>query len=57
MALYEDATAVAHLSHLWELFRIIGSHHELYQVTEEIERIVGRPPQTLRQFTATGARP
>src|SRR4051794_13856331 len=48
MALYEDATAVEHLSHLWELFRLIGSHHELYQVTEEIERIGGHPPGTLR---------
>jgi uncharacterized protein YbjT (DUF2867 family) len=57
MALYEDATAVEHLSHLWELFRIIGSHHELYQVTEAIEQIGGRAPQTLREFTAARPRP
>jgi uncharacterized protein YbjT (DUF2867 family) len=50
MALYEDPTAVEHLSHLWELFRTIGSHHDLYRVTETIERIGGRPPQTLREF-------
>jgi uncharacterized protein YbjT (DUF2867 family) len=50
MALYADPVAVEHLSHLWALFRAIGSHHELYEVTEAIERIGGRPPQTLREF-------
>jgi uncharacterized protein YbjT (DUF2867 family) len=49
--LYDDSTAVEHLSHLWELFRTIGSGHDLYQVTETIEQIGGRPPQTLREFT------
>ncbi|MGW4639019.1 NmrA family NAD(P)-binding protein [Sphaerisporangium sp. NPDC004334] len=52
MALYEDAVAVEHLSHLWELFRLIGDHHELYEVTEAIERLGGRPPETLRAFVA-----
>jgi uncharacterized protein YbjT (DUF2867 family) len=51
MPLYQDATAVEHLSHLWELFRTIGGHHELYEVTEAIEQFGGRPPQTLREFT------
>jgi hypothetical protein len=51
MRLYQDPVAVEHLSHLWELFRTIGSHHDLYQVTEAIERIGGRPPRTLREFT------
>ncbi|MGI8329263.1 NAD(P)H-binding protein [Actinomadura scrupuli] len=48
--LYRDPTAVEHLSHLWELFRTIGSGHHLYQVTEAIQQIGGRPPQTLREF-------
>jgi uncharacterized protein YbjT (DUF2867 family) len=52
MALYDDATAVEHLSHLWELFRAIGSGHDLYRVTEAIERIGGSPPQTLHEFAA-----
>jgi uncharacterized protein YbjT (DUF2867 family) len=52
---YEDTTAVEHLSHLWELFRVIGSGHDLYQVTEAIEQIGGRPPQTLEEFTRTRA--
>lgn len=56
-ALYGDATVVEHLSHLWELFRAIGGGHELYQVTEAIERIGGRPPRTLHDFTATRPRP
>jgi uncharacterized protein YbjT (DUF2867 family) len=50
MALYGDPVVVEHLSHLWELFRIIGGHHDLYEVTEAIERIGGRPPRTLREF-------
>jgi uncharacterized protein YbjT (DUF2867 family) len=53
MALYADAVAVEHLSHLWALFRAIGSHHDLYQVTEAIERFGGHPPQTLREFART----
>jgi uncharacterized protein YbjT (DUF2867 family) len=50
--LYRDATTVEHLSHLWQLFKDIGAHHELYEVTEAIERIGGRPPLTLPEFTA-----
>ncbi|MBF8184665.1 NAD(P)H-binding protein [Nonomuraea sp. K274] len=51
--LYGDPVAVEHLSHLWAIFRFIGSgHHPLYGVTESIERIGGRPPVTLREFTA-----
>jgi uncharacterized protein YbjT (DUF2867 family) len=50
MSLYGDAHVVAHLDKLWELFRLIGSHHELYQVTESIEDFGGRAPGTLAQF-------
>jgi uncharacterized protein YbjT (DUF2867 family) len=53
--LYGDAVVVEHLSHLWELFRAIGGHHELYEVTESIERIGGRPPLTLQEFTRAAA--
>jgi uncharacterized protein YbjT (DUF2867 family) len=56
LGLYHDPHTVEHLSKLWEIFRLIGSGHDLYQVTEEIERIGGRPPQTLSDFTA-GWRP
>jgi uncharacterized protein YbjT (DUF2867 family) len=49
--LYGDAVAVEHLTHLWELFRVIGGGHELYEVTPAIERIGGRPPLTLGEFT------
>ncbi len=50
--LYRDAVTVEHLSHLWALFKAIGSGHDLYQVTESIERFAGRPPLTLRDFTS-----
>jgi hypothetical protein len=51
MALYGDPYAVEHLSHLWAIFRFIGSaHHPLYEVTESIERVGGRPPVTLSKF-------
>ncbi|MFC8125876.1 NAD(P)H-binding protein [Streptomyces sp. NPDC057302] len=50
MSLYGDAHVVAHLDKLWELFRLIGSHHELYEVTPSIERFGGRAPGTLREF-------
>ncbi|MEU5952452.1 NAD(P)H-binding protein [Streptomyces sp. NPDC047525] len=50
MSLYGDAHVVAHLDKLWELFRLIGAHHELYQVTEAIERFGGREPGTLAEF-------
>lgn len=50
--LYRDPYTVEHLTHLWAIFRFIGSgHHPLYGVTESIERIGGRPPVTLREFT------
>lgn len=55
METYQDPTAVEHLSHLWELFRAIGSGHDLYRVTEAIERIGGRPPRTLEEFTGSRA--
>ncbi|MFD4475351.1 NmrA family NAD(P)-binding protein [Streptomyces sp. NPDC058471] len=48
--LYGDTHVVAHLDKLWELFRLIGSHHELYEVTPSIERFGGRAPGTLREF-------
>ncbi|TGB14832.1 NAD(P)H-binding protein [Streptomyces sp. MZ04] len=50
MSLYGDAHVVAHLDKLWELFRLIGAHHELYRVTEAIEGFGGREPGTLREF-------
>jgi uncharacterized protein YbjT (DUF2867 family) len=50
--LYRDATTVEHLSWLWRLFKDIGDHHELYEVTDAIERIGGRPPLTLPAFVA-----
>jgi uncharacterized protein YbjT (DUF2867 family) len=53
LGIYRDPHTVEHLSKLWEIFRLIGSGHDLYQVTEEIERIGGRPPQTLSDFAAT----
>ncbi|HEY3906399.1 MAG TPA: NAD(P)H-binding protein [Streptosporangiaceae bacterium] len=50
---YRDSHTVEHLSRLWEIFRIVGAHHELYQVTEAIEQIGGHPPLTLREFAAS----
>ncbi|NJP95859.1 NAD(P)H-binding protein [Nonomuraea sp. FMUSA5-5] len=53
MDVYEDAYAVEHLTHLWALFRFIGTgDHPLYRVTETIERYGGRAPLTLREFAA-----
>ncbi|MFG1704359.1 NAD(P)H-binding protein [Nonomuraea sp. M3C6] len=51
MDVYGDAVAVEHLTHLWAIFRLIGSgDHPLYRVTESIEHHGGRPPMTLREF-------
>lgn len=52
-ALYRDAHAVEHLSKLWQLFREIGSGHDLYHVTDSIQRIGGHQPQTFRGFLQT----
>jgi uncharacterized protein YbjT (DUF2867 family) len=52
-----DPHAVEHLSKLWALFRTIGSGHSLYRVTEEIERIGGQPPRTLRDHLRRRAVP
>ncbi|MFI6867114.1 NAD(P)H-binding protein [Nocardia sp. NPDC050406] len=52
ISLYRDEVAVEHLSHLWKMFSDIGSGHQLYQVTDTIERFTGRPPITLREFVA-----
>ena len=46
---YRDDRAVEHLDALWALFRRIGSGHELYQVTEVVERVGGQPPRTLAE--------
>ncbi|MFF0610901.1 NAD(P)H-binding protein [Nocardia tengchongensis] len=54
MTVYRDEVAVEHLTHLWTMFAAIGSGHELFRVTESIERFTGRPPITLREF-ADGA--
>lgn len=51
--IYQDAVAEEHLARLWEIFRLIGSGHELYQVTPAIEKLGGRPPLTLHEFTRT----
>ncbi|MBL1079053.1 NAD(P)H-binding protein [Nocardia sp. 2] len=51
---YRDEVAVEHLSHLWKLFKDIGSGHQLYQVTPAIERFAGRPPLALRDVAAGG---
>ncbi|MEV1170533.1 NAD(P)H-binding protein [Nonomuraea sp. NPDC049784] len=49
---YGDPYAVEHLTHLWAIFRFIGSgDHPLFRVTESIQRYGGRPPMTLREFT------
>lgn len=50
MGIYRDPVTVEHLCDLWAMFRAIGSHHELYEVTEAIERIGGRPPGTLAEY-------
>ncbi|MEW2359268.1 NAD(P)H-binding protein [Spirillospora sp. NPDC029432] len=57
LPLYGDAVAVEHLDHLWGLFRAIGSHHELYEVTAAIEEIGGGKPQTLAEFAVSRHRP
>ncbi|GAA3546079.1 NmrA family NAD(P)-binding protein [Nonomuraea rosea] len=50
---YRDPYTVEHLTHLWAIFRLIGSgDHPLYRVTESIERYGGRPPTTVREFAA-----
>jgi hypothetical protein len=48
---------VEHLSHLWALFKAIGDGHDLYEVTESIERFGARPPLTLREFTSARRAP
>ncbi|XVQ15697.1 NAD(P)H-binding protein [Spirillospora sp. CA-255316] len=55
--LYGDAVTVEHLDHLWQLFRTIGSHHELYEVTPAIAEIGGGEPQTLEFFAANHSQP
>lgn len=57
LRIYRDPHTVEHLSKLWEIFRLVGSGHELYQVTDAIEGIGGSPPQKLREFTAAWHRP
>ncbi|MFF2550647.1 NAD(P)H-binding protein [Nocardia sp. NPDC058058] len=47
---YRDPVAVEHLTHLWTMFAAIGSGHELFRVTETIERYTGSAPITLREF-------
>lgn len=52
LGIYHDPHTVEHLSKLWEIFRLIGSGHELYQVTDAFDRIGGSPPLKLSEFTA-----
>jgi uncharacterized protein YbjT (DUF2867 family) len=49
-ALYHDDIAVEHLSHLWKLFKDIGSGHDLYRVTDSIRHLTGHPPLTLPEY-------
>ncbi|MGW8376580.1 NmrA family NAD(P)-binding protein [Streptomyces sp. ODS28] len=51
--LYRDDHTVAHLTKLWELFRAIGSHHELYEVTGTIRQYGGEEPRTLEEFAGS----
>ena len=51
LPLYRGPITVEHLTRLWEIFRLVGSGHELYQVTPAIERYGGRPPRSLAEFT------
>ncbi|WP_433565010.1 NAD(P)H-binding protein [Nocardia sp. CA-151230] len=53
MTVYRDAVAVEHLTHLWTMFAAIGSGHELFRVTESIERFTGHSPITLREFVTS----
>ncbi|MGV9665540.1 NAD(P)H-binding protein [Nocardia niigatensis] len=53
MTVYRDAVAVEHLTHLWTMFAAIGSGHELFRVTESIERFTGHPSITLREFVTS----
>ncbi|MET9489516.1 NAD(P)H-binding protein [Nocardia sp. NPDC006630] len=46
-SIYRDEVTVEHLTQLWTMFAAIGSGHELFQVTESIERYAGHPPRTL----------
>ncbi|WP_162958264.1 NAD(P)H-binding protein [Nocardia yunnanensis] len=55
MTVYRDEVVVEHLTQLWTMFAAIGSGHELFQVTESIERYTGRPPITLREFVTGGS--
>jgi uncharacterized protein YbjT (DUF2867 family) len=55
LRIYHDPHTVEHLSKLWEIFRIIGSGHDLYQVTDAIEQAGGSPPVKLTEFTAARA--
>ena len=50
--LYRDPFAISHLASLWAMFKALGSGTGLFQVTESIERLTGRPPVTLQEFAA-----
>ena len=50
-ALYRDDRAVEHLTALWALLKAIGSGHDLYEVSPTIERVGGRAPTALEDFT------
>jgi uncharacterized protein YbjT (DUF2867 family) len=49
--------ALEHLSHLWQLFRTSGikKGERAYRLTDTIEQIGGRPPQSLEQFVRQNA--
>lgn len=50
--IYRDEVTVEHLTHLWTMFAAIGSGHELFRVTDTIERFTGHAPVSLRQYLA-----
>jgi uncharacterized protein YbjT (DUF2867 family) len=54
-ALYRDDRAVEHLTALWALLKLIGSGHDLYQVSGAIEQLGGRPPTALEEFVRARA--
>ncbi|MFI6294295.1 NAD(P)H-binding protein [Nonomuraea sp. NPDC050790] len=50
MERYGDPYTVEHLTHLWGIFRFLGTtDHPLFRVTDVIERVGGRPPLVIGQ--------
>ncbi|MBF6240347.1 NAD(P)H-binding protein [Nocardia otitidiscaviarum] len=49
---YGSPHAAAHLTKLWEIFRLLGEGTGLYQVTPAIQQYGGHPPTTLADYAA-----